>query len=235
MRLKKATAITIISVLPFSFGCGPKIEEIEIYGNNDRWTTTQQGITDREWLKQQGETERKLLDLEQIKKAVAPVPEKIPMITTVTKVPGAPEYDDDLGMVPGDDETITETRPDTVAIALVKLGEANKNITSIAMALANSRQGSPRDKVRRHPERIIYQRPIRPSNSATEIITATGDAVKNTGIVSAFVSSFLAWMTGTTVREIVKTPSHTGDYVRLDNSYNPITTTTTAHPTQGSE
>lgn len=202
------------------FGCAPSTAELEAWSKVQRATALQQGLTDREQMRLLAKKKQDR-ENEQGKITILPVPEQLPTITTTTVTPGQPQYIDELGEVEREAKTVTVTKTDTTALAILQLGKV------VALALAERAGGTvpPQKKDKGEPTRIVYQRYPMPKSNAPEVIKNTGTALKESGLVSGLLSGFLGWFAGNTVQEVSRVQGHTGDYVSLENSNNPVTTT----------
>lgn len=198
------------------FGCSGK-EELLAYRTVGKATIEAQGELDKKWLElayQNREQEGKI--------TVYPAPLQPPTITTITDIENGPIYIEELGDRPAvEKKTITTTQTDNTAYAIQQLG-------AVALALAERTGGYTRGGTGRTNTipRIVYQMPEMPKNGAADIIRATGDALKVSGAIPAIVQGWLGWMAADTVQEVSRVPSHQGDYIRTDQSFNPTSTTT---------
>lgn len=219
IRMTMAT-ILFFGIGQYLFGCAPNTAHLKAWSEVERTTIIQQGLTDREGLR---EAKQRAAGDQEGKTTILPAPEPLPTITTITSSPAQVHYTDELGEVTGEDgKTVTETRIDTTALAIQQLGK-------IAIALAERTGGPvlPQTKNKGNPTRIVYQRHPMPQSNAPEVIKNVGSALKESGIVSGLLSGWLGWIAGNTVQEVSKVQGHTGDYVSLENSQNPVTTTIT--------
>lgn len=218
-RMLVAT-ILFFAIGQYLFGCTSNTAQLRAWSEVERTTTIQQGLTDREMIrgaKRQGDGEGAS------KITISPAPEQLPTITTTTVTPAQVHYTDEMGEIDGEDgKTVTEIRVDTTALAIQQLGK-------VALALAERTGGPvlPKIKDEGKPTRIVYQRHPMPQSNAPEVIKNVGSALKESGLVTGIVSGFLGWIAGNTIQEVAKVPSNTGDYVQLQDSNNPVTTTTT--------
>ena len=199
------------------FGCAPNTEQLKAWSEVERTTAIQQGLTDRAAARGASQQETPADG----KVTILAAPEQVPTITTTTVTPASTKFVEELGEVLADDgKTVTETRVDTTALAIQQLGK-------VALALAQHTGGPVLPQIESEDKhaRIVYQRHPMPKSNAPEVIKNVGSALKESGLVTGVVSGFLGWMAGTTVQEVAKVPSHTGDYVQLQDSNNPVTTT----------
>ena len=199
------------------FGCAAK-EEMLTYKTIGAATIKAQGELDKKWM----ELQRKEKTDDEGKITVYPAPSRLPTITTVDRKETGPVYTEELGEEPGvEGTTTTTTQIDHTAYAIQQLG-------AVALALAERTGGSTKGEGGRTNTipRIVYKMPEMPKNGPADIIRATGEALKVSGAIPALVQGWLGWMAADTVQEVAKTPSHQGDYIRTDSSFNPVSTTT---------
>lgn len=200
------------------FGCSGK-EEMLAYRTIGAATIKAQGELDKKWLELQKEQKEGVI-------TVHPAPSQPPTITIVKKEEIGPVYTDELGEVPGvDGTTTTTTQIDHTAYAIQQLG-------AVALALAERTGGGTRGETGKTNTipRIVYKMPEMPKNGPADIIRATGEALKVSGAIPAIVQGWLGWMAADTVQEVAKVPSHQGDYVSMESSFNPVRTTKTLLP-----
>lgn len=200
------------------FGCSGK-EEMLAYRAIGTATIKAQAEMDKKWLELQMNKKERAITVHQ-------APLQPPVITTVDRKETGPVYTEDLGEIPGVEGTTTKTTQiDHTAYAIQQLG-------AIALALAERAGGSTKGETGETNTipRIVYQTPEMPKNGPADIIRATGKALKVSGAIPALVHGWLGWMAADTIQEVTKTPSHQGDYIRTDSSFNPVSTTTTNLP-----
>lgn len=218
--LKPVTIWTLLffGVGQWLFGCTGK-NEILAYRTIGVATIKAQAEFDKKWLELQKEEKEGTI-------TVYPAPLQPPVITTVKQEGTGPVYTEELGEEPGVEETTTTTTQiDHTAYAIQQLG-------AVALALAERAGGRTKGETGETNTipRIVYQMPEMPKNGPADIIRATGDTLKVSGAIPAIVQGWLGWMAADTVQEVAKTPSHQGDYIRTDQSFNPVSTTTTNLP-----
>jgi hypothetical protein len=215
LKLLATWTVLFFGIGQWLFGCGYKEEMMAHQAITAAGINAQKEI-DKVWMRQNQKAPGE-------KKIVQPAPLPIPMIITATTTETGPVYTDDLGETPAvKKSTTTVTSVDHTAYAIRQLG-------AVAVALAERSGGAEieKNKPANTIPRIVYNLPEMPKNGPADIIRATGEALKMSGIVPGVVRGWLGWMAADTVQAVSRTPSHQGDYIRTDQSFNPISTTTT--------